>query len=72
MIKAYLQTKNRSALCIALVVLEELQRIEQYVEMVLGFLRLESNSTDYVIRKERVDEILREWTPDAVDRFPDT
>ena len=38
---------------------EELQRIEQYVEMVLVFLRLESNSTDYVIRKERVDEILR-------------
>lgn len=38
---------------------EELQRIEQYVEMVLGFLRLESDSTDYVFRRQKLDEILR-------------
>lgn len=31
--------------------LEELQRIEQYVEMVLTYLRLDSGSTDYVLKK---------------------
>lgn len=40
-------------------VAEELQRIEQYVEMVLMFLRLDSDSTDYVIRECDLDEIVR-------------
>ncbi len=38
----------------------ELQRIEQYVEMVLCYLRLNSNSTDYVIREYDLDELLRQ------------
>lgn len=37
----------------------ELTRIEQYVEMVLVFLRLDSDSTDYVIQPCDLDSILR-------------
>lgn len=39
--------------------LEELQRVEQYVEMVLAFLRLDSDSTDYVIRDCDLDPMIR-------------
>lgn len=39
--------------------LEELQRIEQYVEMVLAFLRLDSDSTDYLFREYDLDGIVR-------------
>lgn len=38
----------------------DLFRIEQYVEMVLMFLRLDSDSTDYVIREYDLDEIVRQ------------
>lgn len=38
---------------------EDLQRIEQYVEMVLAFLRLDAESTDYVIKEQNLDEIVR-------------
>lgn len=38
---------------------EELRRIEQYVEMVMGFLRLSSESTDYQIRYCDLDGIVR-------------
>ena len=34
---------------------EELQRIEQYVEMVLCYLRLDADSTDYVIKEYDCD-----------------
>lgn len=44
---------------------DELQRIEQYVEMVLGYLRLESGSSDYVIRNYDLDGIVRQ----AVRKF---
>lgn len=44
---------------------DELQRVEQYVEMVLGYLRLESDSSDYVIRDYDLDSIVRQ----AVRRF---
>lgn len=37
----------------------ELLKIEQYVEMVLSYLRLGSDSTDYVLRRCALDEILR-------------
>lgn len=37
----------------------ELMRIEQYVEMVLCFLRLDSDSTDYVLKEYRLDDIIR-------------
>lgn len=38
---------------------EELQRIEQYVEMVMTFLRLDSDATDYVFRECDLDGIIR-------------
>lgn len=37
----------------------ELNRIEQYTEMVLTYLRLDSNSSDYLIQKVDVDKILK-------------
>lgn len=37
----------------------ELGRIERYVEMVLTFLRLGSDSTDYVIKEYELDDIVR-------------
>lgn len=37
----------------------DLNRIEAYVEMVLTFLRLDSDSTDYVIKEYNLDEIIR-------------
>lgn len=37
----------------------DLVRIEQYVEMVMVFLRLDADSTDYVIREHDLDEIIR-------------
>ena len=37
----------------------ELFRIEQYVQMVLGYLRLDSDSSDYVLRRYDLDAILR-------------
>ena len=43
----------------------DLTRVEQYVEMVLTFLRLDSDSTDYVIRKLNLDAIVRQ----AVRKF---
>jgi signal transduction histidine kinase len=38
----------------------ELFKIEQYVEMVLQYLRLGSSSTDYVIQKYDLDSIIRQ------------
>ena len=37
----------------------DLNRIEEYVEMVLTFLRLDSDSTDYLIREYDLDGIIR-------------
>lgn len=37
----------------------ELFKIEQYVEMVLAFLRLDSASTDYVLKEYSLDDIIR-------------
>ncbi len=37
----------------------ELFKIEQYVEMVLSYLRLGSDSTDYLFRRCRLDDIVR-------------
>jgi signal transduction histidine kinase len=37
----------------------DLNRIEAYVEMVLTFLRLDSNSTDYLIKEYDLDGIIR-------------
>ncbi len=38
----------------------ELQRIEQYVEMVLQYVRISSESSDLVIREYSLDELIRE------------
>ena len=38
----------------------ELFRIERYVELVLGYLRLDGGGTDYLIREYSVDPILRQ------------
>lgn len=44
----------------------DLNRVEQYVEMVLAFLRINSESTDYVIREQPIDPIVRS----AIKKFP--
>ena len=43
----------------------DLRRIEQYVEMVLTFLRLNSESTDYAIKEYDLDKIIKQ----AVRKF---
>ncbi|MDO5602419.1 MAG: sensor histidine kinase [Oscillospiraceae bacterium] len=43
----------------------ELLKIEQYVEMVLGYLRLSGDSTDFVLKRQPLDKILRQ----AVRRY---
>lgn len=43
----------------------DLHRVEQYVEMVLTFLRLNTESTDYLIREYDLDAIIRQ----AVRKF---
>ena len=40
--------------------LAELFKIEQYVEMVLTYMRLESESTDYVLKQCALDDIIRQ------------
>ncbi len=45
--------------------LSELSRIEQYVEMVLVFLRLGTDSTDYVLKEYSVESLAKQ----AVRRF---
>jgi hypothetical protein len=37
----------------------DLVRVEEYVEMVLTFLRLDSDSTDYLIKEVELDEMIR-------------
>ncbi len=44
---------------------EDLQRIEQYVDMVLCYLRLDNSTTDYVIKEYDLDEIIKQ----AVRKF---
>ncbi len=50
----------------------DLFRIEQYVEMVLTFLRLDSEQSDYVFRRHRLDDIIRpalhKFAPQFIDR----
>lgn len=49
--------------------MEDLQRIEQYVEMVLCYLRLNSNSTDYVIREYDIDDIVKQGIKKFAGQF---
>lgn len=50
----------------------DLSRIEQYVEMVLAFLRLDSNSSDYVFKMHELDPLLcqsiRRFSSEFIDR----
>lgn len=48
---------------------EELQRIEQYVEMVLCYLRLDADTTDYVIREYDLDGIIRQAVRGYASQF---
>lgn len=47
----------------------DLFRVEQYVEMVLAFLRLNSESTDYVIRSCNLDAIVRQTVKKFAGEF---
>lgn len=47
----------------------ELQEIEQYVEMVLCYLRLDSDSTDYVIKKYDLDQMIRKEVKKLAPQF---
>lgn len=44
---------------------EDLQKIQQYVEMVLVFLRLDASAKDYVFREQELDPIIK----DAAKKF---
>ena len=50
----------------------DLSRIEQYVQMVLAFLRLDSPSTDYVFRQTELDALLKrsvkKFAPDFIGK----
>ncbi len=47
----------------------ELFRIEQYVEMVLGYLRLNSESSDYVFQKYKLDTIIKQAVHKYASQF---
>ncbi len=47
----------------------DLQKIEQYVEMVLCYLRLDSDSTDYVLKEYELDSIVRQAVKRMASQF---
>ncbi len=47
----------------------DLFRIEQYVEMVLTYLRLDAESTDYVFRKHFLDDIIKSSVKKFMSEF---
>lgn len=48
---------------------EDLFRIEQYVEMVLCYIRLDSGSTDYVIKEYDLDGIIKQAVKKSAGQF---
>lgn len=48
---------------------QELFRVEQYVEMVLNYLRLDSDSTDFVFRTCALDDIIRQCVRKYAKQF---
>jgi signal transduction histidine kinase len=48
---------------------DQVFKIEQYVEMVLSYMRLESNSTDYVIKKYNLDSIIKQTVKKFSSQF---
>lgn len=51
--------------------LSDLFRIEQYVEMIMAFLRLESTSSDYVFKEYNIDTIIRQAVKKYANEFID-
>lgn len=51
------------------IISEDLFRIEQYVEMVLVFLRLDSDYTDYVFKKTPLDAIIKSAVKKLASQF---
>lgn len=49
--------------------LAQLFRIEQYVEMVLSYLRLGSESTDFVFQEYKVDDVIRQAVHKYASQF---
>ena len=47
----------------------ELSRTEQYVDMAMAYMRLESDSTDFVFREYRLDELLRSCIRKTASEF---
>ncbi len=47
----------------------DLQKIEQYVEMVLCYLRLDSDTTDYVIKELELDAVVRQAVKRMTSQF---
>lgn len=47
----------------------ELRRVEQYAEMVLYYIRVDSESSDYLIRRRKLDDILRRELREASSQF---
>ncbi len=47
----------------------DLVRIEQYVEMVMCYLRLDSESTDYVLKEQELDPIVRQAVRQLAPQF---
>ncbi len=48
---------------------QELSRIQQYVDMVLAVLRLDSDSSDYVIREYDLDDLIRQAVRKYASQF---
>ena len=51
--------------------LNDLKRIEQYVDMVLTYLKLDSGDIDYVIREHELDDIIRQAVRSFAGEFID-
>lgn len=51
--------------------LSDLFRIEQYVEMIMVFLRLDSTSSDYVFKEHNIDTIIRQAVKKYANEFID-
>ena len=47
----------------------ELSRIERYVDMVLQYIRIDSDSTDLVIRENKLDTLIREALRKQAEQF---
>lgn len=51
--------------------LSDLFRIEQYVEMIMAFLRIDSTSSDYVFKEHNIDTLIRQTVKKFAHEFID-